>query len=117
MTVTPNALVKLRSGSRCEAMVAVMAGHRAVPTRCFRSPVEIHHRLTRARGGDLLDVLGETYHLMALCHLHHKHAHEVRDNQGLMLDGSVQLLGSGRVLYTGPDQYLNDNYGGPGVMF
>lgn len=78
--------------------------------RCFRSPVEIHHKLTRARGGLLLDEVGEDYHLIALCHKHHSGADgQEAYEAGLLLEGSVRKV-EGRVVYTGPDPYLTRKY-------
>lgn len=113
---TPRDLVLDRSGGRCEAMVVMYGTTWKVPrkiwARCFREPVDVHHRLTRARGGGLLDELGEIYHLMALCRQHHatdadgRYAYE----SGLLLDGRMYKSG-GLYWYEGSDQYLNDNYG------
>jgi len=79
--------------------------------RCGRAPIEVHHRLTRARGGDLLDSVKEIYHLMALCHRCHKYAHEVdQGHNGLILAGSVYRDGL-YLIYEGPDEYLRSTYG------
>ena len=78
-------------------------------TRCGRSQVEVHHALTRARGGDLLDLVGETYHLIALCGAHHRQAHQ-GVSPGLMLNGSVYRDGL-FLVYEGPDGYLQERFG------
>ena len=103
----------------CEAMVRVKTRSRHpgvrdtyVWARCGRTPVEIHHRLTRARGGLILDEVGETYHLIALCRKCHSLAHtqEYSTNGGLMIDGYVNTI-KGRPNYSGPDEYLRRKYG------
>lgn len=78
--------------------------------RCGRHPVEVHHALTRSRGGDLLDSLGETYHLIALCPAHHRMVDDMGSESGLMIDGYVLRDGT-RIVYTGPDDYLTEHYG------
>lgn len=98
-----------RSDRMCEAMIRV--GH--VWTRCGLQPVELHHLLTRARGGDALDRVGETYHLIALCHLCHRNADGGDAYLGdLLIEGYAawddQL---NRPVYTGPDKYLSTTYG------
>lgn len=80
-------------------------------TRCGRLPTELHHLVTRARGGLLLDDVGETYHLMYLCHFHHKVAHDhPAFETGLLIDGSVTSGPDGPV-YVGSDEYLTEHYG------
>lgn len=70
--------------------------------------------MTRARGGVLLDEVGETYHLMDLCHLHHKIAHDAPANEnGLLIDGYVTTI-DGTVRYQGSDAYLLERYGDDG---
>lgn len=85
---------------------------RGVWARCFRSPIEVHHRLTRARGGNLLDQLGEIYHLIALCTTHHREDADggLAYQTGLLLDGRMYYAG-GTYWYEGSDSYLKDNYG------
>lgn len=109
---TPRQLVVNRSGERCEAMVRVWTGTTYLWTRCYRTPIEVHHRLTRARGGNLLDELGEIYHLIALCHAHHRNEADGQYafESGLLLDGRMYYSG-GVYWYEGSDQYLKDNYG------
>lgn len=80
-------------------------------TRCFKNPIEVHHRLTRARGGAVLDALGESYHLIALCPGHHRDADGAQAYQmGLLLDGMMVRDGSSHY-YTGSDSYLLSRYG------
>lgn len=101
----------------CEAMVKIPITYRAgepvrfVWTRCGKSPVEVHHRLTRGRGGAVLDELGEIYHLMCLCSRHH----QVADGAdayagGLLLDGMMVRDGDDHY-YQGSDEYLRARYG------
>lgn len=74
--------------------------------------MENHHRLTRARGGLILDKAGETYHLIDLCHIHHKAAHSPGGHEtGLLLDGYVTTTERGDPLYLGSDPYLSSKYG------
>lgn len=83
-----------------------------VYTRCGKQPIEVHHRLTRSRGGSVLDDEGETYHLMCLCREHHQYAHETSTpyDSGLMIEGYVTHE-QGRVHYVGPNNYLRAKYG------
>lgn len=103
-------LVKERSGGQCEAMVLIPK--RGIYTRCWKSPIEIHHLLTRARGGGVLDQVGESYHLIALC----PECHARSDGGdaymgGLLIDGYA-AMSSGKVEYYGTDQYLSEKYPG-----
>lgn len=102
-------IVKNRAGDRCEAEVEVSG----VWARCFASPIEVHHMLTRARGGDLLDQAGETYHLVALCPTHHREAVGSSGYEGgLLLEGYVTLdAATGEIIYDGPDPFLRQMYG------
>lgn len=80
-------------------------------TRCFKTPIEVHHRLTRGRGGRVLDALGETYHLIALCGEHHRMADGAQAYAtGLLLDGMMVREGSSHY-YQGSDPYLASRYG------
>jgi hypothetical protein len=103
-------LVVQRSDNRCEVEVELPGA--MIWTRCFRQGIEVHHLLTRARGGDLLDRWGEIHHLMALCPEHHRLAHGPGGrNAGLLIDGSVILdSATGQLVYTGPDAYLSATY-------
>lgn len=96
--------------NHCEAMVRI----RQVWTRCGRNPTELHHRLTRARGGLILDDVGETYHLMHLCRQHHNVAHDQGSafENGLLLDGYV-ISGPEGPIYSGSDEYLSERYRHP----
>jgi len=99
--------VNSRSGKMCEAMVLV----NGVWTRCWKSPVEIHHLLTRARGGNVLDEVGEIYHLIAICLQHHREADSGEGYVGgLMIDGYV-VWKDQRPFYKGTDLYLKETYG------
>lgn len=102
-------LVVARSHGRCEAMVRMpLTSTRVVYTRCFRKPIEVHHMLTRARGGKILDGTGETAHLIALCSQHHKVAHSAGGHQaGLMMDGYITTGPDGGVVYQGSDPRLS----------
>lgn len=101
-------LVIRRCDGCCEAEVEV----NGTWTRCFRKGVEVHHMLTRARGGDLLDRTGEDYHLAGLCPQHHRAAHSAGGREALLIDGSVVLdSATGRIIYIGPDEYLAKLYG------
>ena len=100
--------------SRCEAMVAVTsASGRRGYVMCGETGAHLHHRLTRARGGLLLDQVGETYHQMRLCPIHHAYAHDNAGaiEGGLLLEGRVISGPDGRPVYTGPDEYLSRTYG------
>lgn len=99
-----------RSDGRCEAMVRIGNG---VWTRCGRANAQIHHMLKRGRGGELLDRAGETYHLLAVCYIHHMYAEESGEDTDMLIDGYVisDPL-TGRPVYTGSDAYLTALYGG-----
>lgn len=96
-----------RAHGQCEALVGISTD---VWTRCFKDPVEVHHMLTRARGGRILDELEETHHLIALCGDHHRLAHGPGGHEcGLMLDGYMVRDGSEHY-YEGSDSYLQAKY-------
>jgi hypothetical protein len=80
---------------------------------CGAENAELHHKLTRARGGVLLDIAGETYHQIYLCREHHNMAHDEGNAfaRGLLIAGSVITGPDARPLYTGPDEYLLERYG------
>lgn len=101
--------INSRSGGMCEAMV--LTG--AVWTRCWDKPIEIHHLLTRARGGHILDYINEYYHLIALCRAHHLDADGEHAYLGnLLISGYVQWDKQKKwPVYTGPDIYLSEKYG------
>lgn len=104
---------RLRVVERCDNRCEMEIDVNGVWARCFRLGVEVHHLLTRARGGDLLDQAGETYHLSGLCPGHHRAAHSVGGRRnGLLIDGYVILdSATGEIIYTGPDDYLTKTYG------
>lgn len=102
--------------SRCEALVLVKGMTRrhehGMYVVCNMENAHLHHKITRARGGLLLDAVGETYHLMYLCAQHHADAHdEPAFDNGLLIRGSVVSGPDGSPVYTGPDEYLNERYG------
>lgn len=94
-----------RSGGRCEAMVRLPRTW----ARCGRRGVEDHHVLTRARGGAVLDSVGETYHHLALCPSHHRQVDDMGSESGLLIQGYAWSE-SGQVFYQGPDEYLSERY-------
>jgi hypothetical protein len=104
--------------SRCEAMILVKGfnreGREGMYVMCGREPADLHHKLTRARGGLILDEAGEDYHLMRLCREHHDMAHDegTAYDAGLLLRGYVNTDPVfGWPVYTGPDEYLQKKYG------
>lgn len=104
--------VLVRSQNCCEAMIQV--GPSRVWTRCGRGPVDDHHMLTRARGGALLDEVGEIYHHLALCRPHHSEVDEYGFDSGLLIDGTV-YRDADRLIYRGTDAYLSEKYPALGV--
>jgi hypothetical protein len=94
----------------CEAMVELYNHEWA---RCWRQPTESHHMLTRARGGRILDEVGETYHKIACCRVCHDGTH---GGGGLEIDGYVTTDNQGRPVYHGTDEYLTNKYG-PGHVW
>lgn len=71
----------------------------------------MHHALTRARGGAILDDAGEIYHLIALCRWHHILADGGDAYIGsLLIDGYVLSGKHGHPEYTGTDKYLTKKY-------
>ena len=91
----------------CEAMIWI----NEVWTRCWRKPTEKHHMLTRARGGAILDSVGETYHLINLCREHHAWSDGGQAyDAGTLIDGYVTTE-NGKVIYNGSDPYLTRKYG------
>lgn len=86
---------------------------RNVWTRCGKNVIEVHHMLKRSRGGHLLDPY-DLYHLIALCHHHHRYAETSGDETGLLIDGYVITDSiTGLPVYTGSDPYLTKTYGAP----
>ena len=100
---------------RCEAMVLITSISRpeGLFHQCGKEPADLHHKVTRARGGLILDIAGETYHHLRLCREHHDMAHDEATafERGLLIHGSVTTHLDGRPLYEGPDVYLTDHYG------
>jgi len=92
-------------------MVLVRIGSRGRYVCCGAEDAHLHHKLTRARGGLLLDAVHETHHLMYLCAEHHAIAHDQPAfENGLLIRGSV-VSGPDGPIYTGPDEYLTEHYG------
>lgn len=100
--------LKERSGGQCEALIAAGRTY----ARCWKMPVEHHHRMTKARGGRLLDAVDEIYHLIDLCHLHHTLADGDEAYEGnLLIPGYVGWDKiHDRPVYSGPDPYLSERY-------
>lgn len=102
---------------RCEAMVAQQKKggryYQVMFVQCGKEDAQLHHKITRARGGLILDDAGETYHHLRLCAEHHAMAHDTGTafNNGLLIHGYVTTGLDGRPLYTGPDEYLSEKYG------
>jgi len=101
-------LVRQRSNNQCEALVWIESAE--VWARCAARPVEVHHALTKARGGTILDSIGETHHLIALCH----RCHGLADGGdaymgGVLMDGYVSRDGDW-IVYDGSDPYLSEKY-------
>ena len=96
--------IKKRSGGWCE-----WCNERGM--RCNRRASDIHHMLTKARGGANLDDLGETYHLLHMCREHHMQSdgQEAYD-RGLLIDGHV-ISKNDKTIYVGTDAYLTERYG------
>lgn len=99
-----------RSRGRCEIMLDFDGG--IGPHRCQNQATDIHHMLTKGRGGQALDRAGETYHLIHAC----RECHMALDGQEayegeLLIHGSAlwdKIYGVAR--YTGPDEYLTKKY-------
>ena len=100
--------LKERSDNRCEAMTPLPTG---IYVRCWGTPVEVHHLLTRGRGGNILDIVGETYHLMHLCRRHHAMS-DGGDAYagGVLIGGYVITDERGKPMYFGPDEELTRKY-------
>lgn len=100
--------------NRCEALVLMnsVSTNREMYVPCGALEADLHHKLTRARGGLLLDRAGETYHHMYLCRTHHGVAHDEGSafERGLLIAGSVIMGIDGQPKYTGPDEYLTEKY-------
>lgn len=57
----------------------------------------------------MLDSVGETYHHLALCPRHHRMVDDMGFDSGLVLQGYAYTE-NGRVIYSGPDEYLSTKY-------
>lgn len=95
-----------RSAGHCEAMVRLKRAW----VRCGKTPVDDHHVLPRGRGGGVLDEVGETFHHLACCRLHHDQVDRYGAESGLLIEGYVYRDGL-YVVYSGPDPYLTRKYG------
>ena len=98
-----------RSHHACEAVIEADN----VRLRCgVGNSVEVHHMLTRSRGGNALDRAGETYHLLVLCREHHQLADGAAAYEGgLLIDGYASWDDTlDRPVYTGSDPYLSHTY-------
>lgn len=80
--------------------------------RCTNRAVEIHHRLLRSHGGNLLDHYYEMYHLMHLCtDCHHAAQGTEAYEGGLIISGLVTIdVVRDWPMYQGPDPYLSERY-------
>lgn len=102
---------------RCEAMVSqqqrVGRYYKVMFVPCGAEDADLHHKVTRARGGLILDSAKETYHHLYLCREHHDMAHDAGTafENGLLIHGYVITGVDGRPMYTGPDEYLTKHYG------
>lgn len=98
-----------RSGSRCEAMIQTGTG---VWTRCGLPHVEVHHAITRSRGGGILDRVEEDYHLIVLCPRCHRAADGIDAYEGgILLPGYVEWnADKSWPVYVGEDEYLSLTY-------
>lgn len=111
--MTSYSVVHQRSFGHCEVMVRV----NQLFTRCGRRATDVHHKVTRSRGGLLLDSVDEVYHLVHLDRRHHDWVHHnvgAAERAGLYIPGQVYLVGD-QVTYRGPDRYLMKHYG-PSVI-
>lgn len=99
-----------RSNGRCEA--EVWSDQLQTWTRCRRRATDVHHMITKGRGGRNLDHVGETYHLIHLCVDDHRSAHDDRANASLIINGYVEWDRlRNQPIYKGDDRYLFRNYG------
>lgn len=102
---------------RCEALVSQQSAgkdyFKVMFVPCGKVGAELHHKLTRARGGLILDAVGESYHHIYLCREHHGVAHDQGGGfaKGLLIDGYVTTE-HGTPRYVGSDEYLSSTYGG-----
>jgi hypothetical protein len=80
--------------------------------RCGNRAAEVHHMLTRSRGGKILDAAGEIVHLIHLCKNCHARAHGAGGRK-LMIDGYVTTGPDGSPVYEGSHPELLERYGKP----
>lgn len=101
--------ITTRSGGSCEAEVWT-AG---VWVRCNAPATDVHHMLTKARGGRNLDRVGEMYHLIHLCRTCHAQCDGASAYEGgMLIDGSCSWDKlKERPVYQGADLYLMRKYG------
>lgn len=106
--------VMVRAGGRCEAEVE-HGVQTSLWARCTNPASDVHHMLTKARGGENLDRVWETYHLIALCRDCHDRCMGMTAYEGgLLIDGSVIWDKHRQVpVYNGSDEYLTERYGVP----
>jgi hypothetical protein len=99
-----------RSGGRCEGFW--MPPRSIAWARCTKPARHVHHKVTKGRGGALLDPW-TIYHLAHLCPECHVLAHGPAGfTLGLMLPGSVITNKiTDRPVYTGLDGYLTRHFG------
>lgn len=102
-----------RSRGMCEMMIDHGVGLGA--HRCNNMASDIHHMLTKARGGRALDRVEETYHLLHLCRECHTASDGAEAYQGgFLIEGSASWDSlHDKPVYTGPDEYLTKTYGAP----
>lgn len=107
-----------RSKGRCEAYIVPTPGspywgRKMKAIRCAMRATEIHHRLTKGRGGRALDKAGEIYHLLHLCSECHAWSDGAKAYlDGMLIDGSVRWdKFLDRPVYIGMDEYLLERYG------
>jgi len=106
----PREVALARAHHACEAMVLVDRMNKPVWTRCGKKDIEVHHALTRGRGGAILDEMGESLHLIVLCREHHRAADGEEAYEGdLLIDGWVERA-NGRVVYHGSNPELKEKY-------
>lgn len=93
-------IIYKRSSGRCEE------------GKCYSTATEIHHRLTKARGGVILDNVYETYHLLHLCRSCHLESDgQTAYDRGLLIRGYVMTNLDKTPFYVGPDEFLSEKYG------
>lgn len=102
-----------RSRGMCEMMIDYGTGLGA--HRCTNPASDIHHMLTKARGGEALDRVQETYHLLHLCRPCHLASDGASAYEGgFLIEGSaIWDSMMQKPIYSGPDTYLTKAYGSP----